>query len=302
MFWHIWMCVATLDANPSSCDAWASEGECDANAGYMWANCKSECESVGAIQKKYNQRCPMPENVTPALLPGQLSKLFEEIPEKFADLQPELVSRNPPMIVFDNFLDSEKAMTWIELGKGRYTRSSGLEIGKDGSYKSSITSIRTSLNTWCQESSCLDHPVVRFTEERVSNITGFPIDHFEYGQMLYYFACHHPDDDNCSFYKQHGDFIKADLSKNQGPRYLTAFLYLNDVEKGGETVFRAGVSVTPKAGRLVLWPSVLDHDPDKEDINSHHEARPVLQGEKYGVNFWLHKFPFRTPHSKGCTM
>ena len=120
--------------------------------------------------------------------------------------------------------------------------------------------------------------------------------------MLYYFACNHPDDNNCSFYKEHGDFIKADVSKNQGPRYLTAFLYLNDVEKGGETVFRAGVSVTPKAGRLVLWPSVLDHDPDKENVNSHHEARPVLQGEKYGVNFWLHKFPFRTPHSKGCTM
>lgn len=34
---------------------------------------------------KKSQRCPMPENITPALLPGQLSKLFEDIPEKFAD-------------------------------------------------------------------------------------------------------------------------------------------------------------------------------------------------------------------------
>ena len=85
-------------------------------------------------------------------------------------------------------------------------------------------------------------------------------------------------------------------------RVLTALLYLNTVPRGGHTVFKSGISVAPKKGRLVLWPSVLNDDPHGEDVMSHHEAKPVLEGEKFAANFWIHQYDFRGPHRKGCTM
>jgi prolyl 4-hydroxylase len=87
---------------------------------------------------------------------------------------------------------------------------------------------------------------------------------------------------------------------------MTVYIYLNDVEEGGGTRFpRLGLTgksrllffankvndfglkdhlstVTPKRGRVVLWPSVLDEDPDKKDPRTIHEAMKVIKGVKYG--------------------
>ena len=61
------------------------------------------------------------------------------------------------------------------------------------------------------------------------------------------------------------------------------FLYLNDVEEGGGTHFKGlDITVQPKTGRAVVWPSVLDQDPDRKDPRTHHEALPVIKGVKYG--------------------
>lgn len=61
------------------------------------------------------------------------------------------------------------------------------------------------------------------------------------------------------------------------------FLYLNDVEEGGGTHFSdLGITVQPKTGRAVVWPSVLDGNPDKKDFRTSHEALPVIKGIKYG--------------------
>ena len=66
---------------------------------------------------------------------------------------------------------------------------------------------------------------------------------------------------------------------------MTFYLYLNDVEEGGGTNFdRLGVTVTPKRGRAVLWPSVFDDEPDRKDGRTTHQALPVIKGEKYGAN------------------
>jgi prolyl 4-hydroxylase len=38
---------------------------------------------------------------------------------------------------------------------------------------------------------------------------------------------------------------------------------LSDVEEGGETHFnKLGLSVKPKKGRALVWPSVIDSDPE----------------------------------------
>jgi prolyl 4-hydroxylase len=78
-------------------------------------------------------------------------------------------------------------------------------------------------------------------------------------------------------------------------------MYLNDVEEGGGTHFGPlNLTVQPKKGRVVIWPSVLDEDPLEMDERTHHEALPVKAGIKYGANAWLHLRDFKTQSEKGC--
>lgn len=63
---------------------------------------------------------------------------------------------------------------------------------------------------------------------------------------------------------------------------LTLFLYLNDVEEGGGTHFPLlDITIQPKKGNAVIWPSVLDDKPETKDPRTDHEALPVINGIKY---------------------
>eukprot|EP01035_Chromulina_nebulosa_P020482 gene20482-26572_t len=98
-----------------------------------------------------------------------------------------------------------------------------------------------------------------------------------------------------------------------GPRILTFFLYLSDVTSGGETYFSdLNISVTPKKGRALIWPSVYDNYTIKErhndevldyqrDIRTYHEAKPVIQGVKYAANIWVRAYNFAQSSHWGCT-
>lgn len=77
---------------------------------------------------------------------------------------------------------------------------------------------------------------------------------------------------------------------------MTFFLYLNDVEEGGETRFtdlmgdHSGIylDVAPKKGRALLWPSMLNEDILAYDVRTFHAAIEVKRGLKFGANAWLH--------------
>ena len=94
------------------------------------------------------------------------------------------------------------------------------------------------------------------------------------------------------------------LSKRQqGVRILTMYLYLNDKDlKGGGTRFdQLDITVMPKMGRALLWPSVMDDNPVQKDGRTTHQALPVREGEKYGANAWFHMHDFKTPYNTGCS-
>jgi prolyl 4-hydroxylase len=77
---------------------------------------------------------------------------------------------------------------------------------------------------------------------------------------------------------------------------LTFFLYLSDVEAGGGTDFpELGITVMPKKGRAVLWPSVYNAEPMNVDYRTEHQALPVFDGLKFGANAWVHMY-VRTFH------
>ena len=69
-------------------------------------------------------------------------------------------------------------------------------------------------------------------------------------------------------------------STDSATRQLSVVAFLNDVDEGGETVFPAlDVTLKPKAGQLVLFPSAFTHV---------HESRPPVSGPKYTLVSWLH--------------
>lgn len=75
-----------------------------------------------------------------------------------------------------------------------------------------------------------------------------------------------------TFYKAHAD------SSPSIYREFSAVAYLNDCE-GGETYFENfDVSVSPKAGRLVIFPANFAY---------RHSARPPKNGEKFVVVTWF---------------
>ena len=99
-------------------------------------------------------------------------------------------------------------------------------------------------------------------------------------------------DDEGQFYDIHDDYIEQQRDAILGPRILTFYMYLNDVEEGGETRFdyfeNGGMKVKPKRGRIILWPNVLNDNPLDIDDRTEHEALPVIKGRKYGANAWIH--------------
>lgn len=102
--------------------------------------------------------------------------------------------------------------------------------------------------------------------EQYANENHLLFSHMEQISMLEYLA-------GDGFYKAHYDFGP------ETPRGLSAVLYLNDVEEGGETYFdQFDVAVSPKAGRLVLFPAQFPYS---------HEARNPTSGNKYVLVTWF---------------
>lgn len=92
-----------------------------------------------------------------------------------------------------------------------------------------------------------------------------------------------------------------------GVRVLTVFLYLSDVEEGGGTYFPNInsrdddiITVEPKKGRVVIWPSVQNEDPHAEDVRTNHGSWAVDAGIKYGANAFIHQRDVRESYTRGC--
>lgn len=268
-------------------------GECEANPSFMLLNCAPACQTCDFIS--FETRCPFDDYDAGAWQPGDLDAMFQRITVEYAETV-TVLSGDPWIIQLDDFLTSDECQTLIELGGIQgYQRSEDVgELNFDGTQTSVQSEGRTSENAWC-EKECFTHPTTGRVLKKIETLTTIPDANGEHLQLLRY--------KEGQFYERHHDYIELDMERPAGVRMLTVFLYLNTVEKGGGTNFPLvkNVTVQPKMGRAVLWPSVLNDDPHKVDDRTMHQALPVKEGVKYGANAWIHQRDFKTPHEKGCT-
>lgn len=331
----------TLDAcrnTNSLCAYWASIGECQNNPSFMVTKCAPSCLSCHKID--YNHRCGERDpNLPPGLKPGELNLMFERIvdtapgnntndetqifqedgvtpmytvtvhsrPESTASqpdtttgviqTDPKKDKREAPWVItFDNLLTPEECQYLIHLGhKNEYKRST--DVGGrlvDGSFDAVESQHRTSENSWCSDKSgCRDDEIVQRILNRLGNITGIPPINYEDLQMLKY--------EVGQYYKAHHDYIGHQKDRHSGPRILTFFLYLSDVEEGGGTrLNNLGIDIQPKVGRALLWPSVYNFDPSIMDGRTRHEALAVVKGRKFAANAWIHLYNNVEATKNGC--
>jgi prolyl 4-hydroxylase len=280
----------------------------------MTVHCAPACQSCDKLH--VDLRCPMNASALNALEhPGDLNALFERIVSEYQEpygitvlSRPDYAPGDGPessnltyhvggiwILQFDQVLADAEADRLVELGAAEgYERSSDVgEEREDGTHEKYVNDGRTSTNAWCLND-CLTDPVTQEVLQRMETITGIPQPNYENLQLLRY--------EENQFYKEHNDFIEYQVDRPCGSRILTFYMYLNDVAHGGGTHFPAlDLTVVPKKGRAVLWPSVRNSDPFTKDERSNHQALPVLEGGiKYGANAWIHQRDFQTANHMGC--
>ena len=289
-----------------SCTYWSLIGECTVNPGFMLIHCAPACQTCDQVHVE--TRCPMDENATLIFgKPNDLNQFYERIiHDPFFQTQFNVTVLSRPddsgagfwVVQFDNILNDTDAQRLIDLGrKEGYERSADVGDAKpDGTFDSLVNEGRTSTNAWCMEEGCMDDPVTMALLDRLENITTIPRVNYENLQILQY--------EEHQFYNEHNDFIEYQVERPCGSRILTFYMYLNTLpdDGGGGTNFpRLNLTVTPKLGRAIMWPSVLDESPLEMDPLSNHQALPVLNGHvKYGVNAWIHQRDFQHSNHIGC--
>ena len=122
---------------------------------------------------------------------------------------------------------------------------------------------------------CFEDPTIKGYLNKVHELTHVPIVNFNEMQILRY----KPG----QFYKTHGDYIVEDAHRRRGGRILTLFMYLNNVEEGGETRFRfepsmQEIAIKPKAGSVVCFPPTWQYP---------HMGCTPISGPKYVISSYV---------------
>uniref|UniRef100_A0A8C4WCV0 Prolyl 4-hydroxylase subunit alpha-1 n=1 Tax=Gopherus evgoodei TaxID=1825980 RepID=A0A8C4WCV0_9SAUR len=236
----------------------------------------------------------------------------------------------PRIVRFLEIISDEEIETVKELAKPRLSRAT---VHDPQTGKLTTAHYRVSKSAWL---SGYESPVVSRINRRIQDLTGLDVStaeelqvanygvggqyepHFDFGRVSSSIFCLHGFLLHMHYvslfqvanygvggqYEPHFDFARKDepdafKELGTGNRIATWLFYMSDVSAGGATVFpEVGASVWPKKGTAVFWYNLF---PSGEgDYSTRHAACPVLVGNKWVSNKWIHERgqEFRRP----CTL
>ncbi|MGH8312286.1 MAG: 2OG-Fe(II) oxygenase [Gammaproteobacteria bacterium] len=183
-----------------------------------------------------------------------------------------------------NIIDEQLCDYLINLAASR-VRPSGVVDPASG--KPLQSNLRTSSSMNFQLS--MYDAAVGLVCRRLASLAGSTVTHAEPLSVLRYM----PGQE----YKPHYDHFAVDeqgaprVRDGNGQRVATVFVYLNDVQAGGETNFpRLGVRVQPAKGKAVAFQNCDAHGQPNPDML--HAGMPVMHGEKWLATLWFRERPF----------
>ncbi|XP_068700476.1 transmembrane prolyl 4-hydroxylase-like [Montipora foliosa] len=180
--------------------------------------------------------------------------------------------------------------------------------------------VRHSEHTWVNLED--KDPVLKRIKRRIAAVSQTSISHVEHSEDLQVVSYQQDGHYHAHYDSSEGEKLKEKRccpkyeDKDQSPcllcRYITILIYLNNVTKGGETVFpvadredllhaqnggrnpdcnNASLVVNPVKGRALMWyNNVLDAETGKMgevDKFSLHAGCHVIEGEKWIANMWI---------------
>ncbi|XP_065535020.1 prolyl 4-hydroxylase subunit alpha-3 isoform X2 [Lathamus discolor] len=239
----------------------------------------------------YEELCQRPRGQSaPEHLPHLVCS-YETNGSPFLLLQPakkETVQTQPYVALYHDFISDAEAETIKGLA-GPWLQRSVVASGE----KQQKAEYRISKSAWLKDTA---NPVVRALEQRIGAVTGLDLrpPYAEYLQVVNYGLGGH--------YEPHFDHATSRKSPlyrmKSGNRIATVMIYLSAVEAGGSTAFiAANFSVPVVKNAALFWWNL--HRNGAGAGATLHAACPVLAGDKWVANKWIHEYgqEFRRPCS-----
>uniref|UniRef100_A0A8C8Z2I1 Prolyl 4-hydroxylase subunit alpha-1 n=1 Tax=Prolemur simus TaxID=1328070 RepID=A0A8C8Z2I1_PROSS len=185
----------------------------------------------------------------------------------------------PRIIRFHDIISDAEIEIVKDLAKPRLSRAT---VHDPETGKLTTAQYRVSKSAWL---SGYENPVVSRINMRIQDLTGLDVSTAEELQVANYGVG--------GQYEPHFDFARKDepdafKELGTGNRIATWLFYMSDVSAGGATVFpEVGASVWPKKGTAVFWYNLFASG--EGDYSTRHAACPVLVGNKWVSNKWLHE-------------
>ncbi|TWW75125.1 Prolyl 4-hydroxylase subunit alpha-2 [Takifugu flavidus] len=196
---------------------------------------------------------------------------------------------SPNIVRYLDFLSDEEIEKIKELAKPKLARAT-VRDPKSGVL--TTASYRVSKSAWLEGE---EDPIIARVNQRIEDLTGLTVKTAELLQVANYGVG--------GQYEPHFDFSRVsclDCSrpfdsnlKVDGNRLATflnyaVFLQMSDVEAGGATVFPDfGAAIWPRKGTAVFWYNLFKSG--EGDYRTRHAACPVLVGNKWVSNKWIHE-------------
>lgn len=192
------------------------------------------------------------------------------------------LSQAPFVSVIDDFLNAELCDHLIELARPKMVRATVVQNGRR-----EVSDVRTNQFSFLRSSA---DEQLKSLVDNVAEMIDVPASHAESLQIINYGLGQH--------YIPHFDTFNSD-DPNQngfigksGQRIATVLMYLNSVDRGGETYFpKLGLEIRARQGRVVVFQSCEDNSnyPDEKSL---HGSNPIVAGEKWAANLWFRENPF----------
>jgi len=227
--------------------------------------CRSHSVEVPRRQVARNLKCKLWTNSNHPRLILQPVKLEE-------------LWHSPQVVRFLDIISDEEMAEIKRIAKPLLNRAEVFNERNGGGY---AVDYRVGKTAWLEENDSL---IVAKLSRRVSDLTGLSIETAELLQIANYGIGGH--------YLPHPDYSTPDAAsrffKKIGNRIATLLIYLSDVEYGGNTVFlEPGIAAEPIKGSAVFWYNLFPSG--VVDERTVHGACPVLIGNKWVANKWIHE-------------
>ena len=188
----------------------------------------------------------------------------------------------PLLIQIDNFIAPSRCKRVVEYANSKLNFTNESADVEHGDRRA-----RTSSGCWLSEEPQINHPDIKYINESLANLVGFPEENCEPLHVVKYAGGQE--------YWPHNDFIEKHKYMSCGGRIATMLVYLTDCADGGATNFPLlDITIYPKPGTVVLWYNVLPTSDGSHvivDQRMLHSGMPVgPAGEKMIMCKWVHPY------------